>query len=270
MQLSIITVNLNNCEGLKRTIDSVVSQTFLGYEWIVIDGGSSDGSRELIDRSSHLFSYWVSEPDTGVYNAMNKGIKIAKGDYLLFLNSGDWLFDSTVLERVFAPNYQGDILFASKYMARFKDGRSMICEREYGNSFSPFNIIRQTINHQSAFIKRDLFDKYGYYDESYRIIADRKFFFETILLHNATTIMLDFIVVNFDAEGICNTLDSSKEKERLICEFLPNASVKDYYEDLGRIDYINLHKRDIDVYSELRKHTLIRKIMHFCYRLYTK
>lgn len=92
MKLSIITVNLNNRDGLKRPIDSVVSQTFTNYEWIVIDGGSTDGSRELIEQYSNHFAYWCNEPDKGIYNAMNKGIAHAKGEWLQFLNSGDVLY----------------------------------------------------------------------------------------------------------------------------------------------------------------------------------
>lgn len=79
-KLSIITINLNNYNGLKRTINSIISQTFTDYEWIVIDGGSTDGSRELIEQYSNLFAYWCSEPDKGIYNAMNKGIRHIKGE----------------------------------------------------------------------------------------------------------------------------------------------------------------------------------------------
>ena len=90
MKLSIITVNLNNLEGLKKTYESVVSQTFTDYEWLVIDGGSTDGSREFIEQHQDKFAYWCSEPDKGIYNAMNKGIVRAKGEYLNFMNSGDY------------------------------------------------------------------------------------------------------------------------------------------------------------------------------------
>jgi len=83
-KLSIITINYNNCAGLKRTIDSVVSQSFKDYEWIVIDGGSKDGSKDLIEQYSDSFTYWVSEPDNGIYNAMNKGIEKANGEWMLF------------------------------------------------------------------------------------------------------------------------------------------------------------------------------------------
>ena len=111
MKLSIITINLNNRDGLQKTIDSVVSQTFRDFEWIVIDGGSTDGSKELIEQYADHFSYWVSEPDKGIYNAMNKGIKVAKGEYLQFLNSGDWLVDEKALERCFWHESKADIAY---------------------------------------------------------------------------------------------------------------------------------------------------------------
>ena len=97
MKLSIITVNLNNLEGLKKTYESVVCQTFTDYEWLVIDGGSTDGSREFIEQHQDKFAYWCSEPDKGIYNAMNKGIVKAKGEYLNFMNSGDCFASSFVV-----------------------------------------------------------------------------------------------------------------------------------------------------------------------------
>lgn len=116
MKLSIITVKLNNRDGLKRTIDSVVSQTFTDYEWIVIDGGSTDGSRELIEQYQDHFAYWCSEPDKGIYNAMNKGIAHAKGEWLQFLNSGDVLYSNNTLASVFSSKYDADVLMAIQSM----------------------------------------------------------------------------------------------------------------------------------------------------------
>ena len=113
MTLSIITVNLNNRDGLLRTIESVISQTFKDFEWIVIDGGSTDGSKELIEQYADHFAYWVSEPDTGIYNAMNKGIKMAKGEYMQFLNSGDFLRSSTILYDVFSIMPKADIIYGN-------------------------------------------------------------------------------------------------------------------------------------------------------------
>ena len=98
MKLSIITINFNNKAGLERTITSVFQQDFKDFEFIVIDGGSTDGGKELIESNKQHFSYWVSEADKGIYNAMNKGIKMSKGKYVAFLNSDDWFNNNTLLD----------------------------------------------------------------------------------------------------------------------------------------------------------------------------
>ena len=111
LKLSIITVNLNTLEGLKRTYESIVSQTFKNYESLVIDGGSTDGSKEFIEQHQDKFSYWCSEPDKGIYNAMNKGIVRAKGEYLNFMNSGDCFASENTLTEVFCTPQTADILY---------------------------------------------------------------------------------------------------------------------------------------------------------------
>ncbi len=111
VKLSIITVNLNNSAGLRKTIESIVKQTFKDFEYIIIDGGSTDGSAEVIKEFADKITYWVSEPDKGIYNAMNKGILHAKGEYLLFLNSGDWLADDDLLSKVFCEPRTADIIY---------------------------------------------------------------------------------------------------------------------------------------------------------------
>ena len=98
MKLSIITINYNNARGLERTIKSVICQTFTNYEYIIVDGGSTDGSLEVINKYADHISKWVSEPDEGIYNAMNKGTRMASGEYFNYMNSGDCFCDAHVLE----------------------------------------------------------------------------------------------------------------------------------------------------------------------------
>ena len=93
MKLSIITINYNNCSGLEKTIQSVIKQSFTDYEWIVVDGGSTDGSKELLEKYQNHFAFWVSEPDNGIYHAMNKEMQKATGDFCLYINSDDYLID---------------------------------------------------------------------------------------------------------------------------------------------------------------------------------
>src|SRR5512145_3080868 len=92
-RISIITVNLNNSIGLERTISSVVNQNFCDFEYIIIDGARTEGRLNVIKRYNERLKFWISEPDKGIYDAMNKGLLKATGDYLLFLNSGDFLYD---------------------------------------------------------------------------------------------------------------------------------------------------------------------------------
>ena len=127
VKITIITINFNNCEGLGKTIDSVVSQSCHDYEYIVIDGGSTDGSVNVIKDNADNIDYWVSEKDDGIYNAMNKGIDHATGEYCLFLNSGDTLHDCEVIASV-VPVLEADIVVGairkctSGYVKRlFKD-----------------------------------------------------------------------------------------------------------------------------------------------------
>ena len=194
-KLSIITVNLNNRDGLQRTIDSVVGQTFTDYEWIVIDGGSTDGSRELIEQYADRFAYWVSEPDKGIYNAMNKGIAHAKGEWLQFLNSGDWLYENTTLEKVFEKNYEADVLFGDSIYIRKENSFQHICPDPLTLSF----LYSDFLNHQSTFYKKTVFDSYSY-DETNRIYSDWQLSLE-LVLDGKIFQHLPFFVVYYNFEG---------------------------------------------------------------------
>ena len=109
--LSIITINYNNVLGLKRTLESVTGQSYSNFEYIVIDGGSTDGSKEHILKYSDKISYWISEPDRGIYHAMNKGIAKASGEYLLFMNSGDLFYNNFILNEVIDDISKYDLIY---------------------------------------------------------------------------------------------------------------------------------------------------------------
>jgi len=224
MKLSIITVNLNNREGLQRTIDSVVSQTFHDFEWIVIDGGSTDGSKELIEQYADHFAYWVSEPDKGIYNAMNKGIRVAKGDYLQFLNSGDCLKDSTTLSDVFSDFPDGDIIYGD-CAVRISD--TELEEIHYKSVFSLKIFLDGSINHQSTFIKRVLLNEEPY-DETLRIVSDRKFFLRKAL-EGKSFVHINHIIATFDITGISSTQSEllQKENDKVTHEEIPACILED-------------------------------------------
>ena len=210
MKLSIITINYNNAGGLKKTLDSVASQICTDFEHIIVDGASTDGSVEVIREyentlasclsplASHLT--WLSEPDTGIYNAMNKGVRLAKGEYTLMLNSGDYLKDEHVIEKVL-PLFDGTDIIQGNRIEEINDVKYRNCG--YGKSdIDFFDVMRGFFLHQASFCRRELFDKYGLFDESYKMYGDTKFFMLCLGVKNATFKYLNVDVVNYDMNGI--------------------------------------------------------------------
>lgn len=198
--ITIITVNKNNAEGLKRTIESVVRQSYTAFEYIVIDGDSSDGSKQLISEYRDRLTVAVSEPDAGIYNAMNKAIKLAKGDYLLFLNSGDYLVNADILKAV-APRLTGSDVISGDIILE-ENGKTY--ERASKDQISLDFFFRMSLYHQSTFIAKKLFDQYGLYNETFKIGGDYEFFIRVFYKHNATYLHINELVAYFKADGISN------------------------------------------------------------------
>ncbi|MCF8256653.1 MAG: glycosyltransferase [Flavobacteriales bacterium] len=196
--ITIITVNRNNCQGLRKTVASVAQQTFRNLQYVVIDGNSTDESQEVLEEFAEVIDFKVSEPDTGIYNAMNKGIARATGEYVLFLNSGDCLFDTGALAR--AVPYLGahDLVYGRDNLVT--DGREWLKPYPEQLDFSFF--YRDTLPHSSTFIKRNLFDRFGPYDESLRISADWKFFILAVCQHQCSYRYAPLAIATFHLDGI--------------------------------------------------------------------
>ena len=242
MKLSIITINFNNRDGLQKTINSIVNQSFKDFEWIVIDGGSTDGSRELIKQYADHIAYWVSEPDKGVYNAMNKGIKMAKGEYVNFMNSGDAYASATILEEIFSASHSADVLYG--YMMRGGvDGEVNNLSMMKPN-LSWIDFYRDGLPHQSTFIKRCLFDQYGLYDESLKAVSDWKFFVKAFVYHKATSEFIPKKVAVY-AEGGISDVIGGEERKRVAKELFPRAMVETIpiVEAYGRIQHYKLTRK---------------------------
>lgn len=224
MRYSIITINYNNKEGLKRTIESVVRQTFNDYEFIIIDGGSTDGSVEVIDKYAKRIDYWISEKDNGIYHAMNKGIAKAQGDYCIFMNSGDCFYSHYILNTVSTKENNEDI-FVGNVIS--EDGT--ILSRQPNREISLYHLYSGAIPHQGAFIKTCLLKKTPY-DESLKITADWKFLLEKIILENCSVAFINDIIAIYDTNGISSTNQSQmrKEKEKVLSEIFPNRILLDY------------------------------------------
>jgi glycosyltransferase involved in cell wall biosynthesis len=166
MKLSIVTVCYNGAKTIEQAIQSVLRQSNQNYEYIVIDGGSDDGTLDIIKRYEANIAYFVSEPDRGIYDAMNKGVRAARGDVIAFLNSDDWFFDYTV-EKVLKEFEQGDIdvVYGDTLCIR-KDAPPVYAKAEIKS------IYYAPLNHQSTFARSDLFEKIGMFDLQYQIGAD--------------------------------------------------------------------------------------------------
>ena len=238
MKLSIVTINYNNAEGLQKTLASVATQTYCDIEHIIIDGGSTDGSVAVIKeyvakvesqepRAKSVV--WGSEKDKGIYNAMNKGIRKATGEYCQFLNSGDTLSAPNVTERMMNEMDDGiDVLYGD--MLKIEENRHYI-DRSCGKENVTLNMFyRGCLNHSPAYIKRSLFDEYGYYDETLKICADWKFYMQSIVLGRATTKHVNIVVTYFDMNGISETRKDilNEERNRLLKEMVPQGILKDY------------------------------------------
>lgn len=234
MKLSIITINRNNAAGLEKTMRSVAAQTFKEFEYIVIDGASTDGSVEVIKKLEPEFTHlkWVSESDSGIYNAMNKGMRMASGEYIQILNSADCLASEDVIERMLSALEKSDspsILYGNMIKC-FPDGKKLLDRSFAGRDITMLGMYKGTLNHDPAYIRRDMFEKYGYYDENLKIVSDWKWYLQAIVLGGERPVYVDINVTLFDMTGISETnkeLDKT-ERKGVLEQLFPNAILADY------------------------------------------
>lgn len=227
MKYSIITVNYNNKEGLRKTIESVIQQTFHDYEFIIIDGGSTDGSMDILKEYDAKINYWVSEPDGGIYQGMNKGIKKATGEYLNFMNSGDCFYNEEVLQHVFNKHLTCDIIVGKDYHynPQTKQGfRTILPPR-----ISMLTFYIQTLPHQSTFFKRELFTN-TLYDESLKIVADIKLYIQKICVEDCSIELIEEVICKREPDGISKSYNEQRlaEHQSVLTGFLPKGAIKDY------------------------------------------
>ncbi len=216
MKFSIITVNLNNRPGLERTVSSVISQTNQDYELIIIDGGSTDGSVDIILHYKSHISYWVSEKDKGIYHAMNKGISAASGEYCYFLNSGDYLVRNTLFEDLLKMDLGADIVSGNLLRIR-KNGKYRTIMPHDKPTLHKLCI--HSLSQQATLIRRELFNEIGLYNESYRIVSDFDFFLKALISFKKSYQKIDINFSYFNLNGISNNPDYFilAKKELLAC-----------------------------------------------------
>lgn len=263
-KLSIVTINRNNAAGLEKTMRSVADQTFKEYEYIVVDGSSSDGSVEVINKLESEFAHlkWVSEPDTGIYDAMNKGIRMASGDYIQILNSADCLAAPDVTERMLAALEKAaypTILYGNMVKC-FPDGHFVIDKGFAGEEITMLGMYSGTLNHDPAYIRRDLFEKYGYYDETLKIVSDWKWYLQAIILGGEKPQYVDMDVTWFDMTGISENANSKavirEERGKVLEELVPSVYLRDYQQ----------YAEDIYLMRRIHRHRWADKLVWFVER----
>ena len=317
-KLTIITINYNNASGLRKTMESVLAQTLTDFEYIVIDGAAPQPSKGGVSDRAVIESYvnsvegqengymrcsflssasgrrvgggFFSEPDNGIYHAMNKGIRMAQGDYIHFLNSGDWLVDEHVVEDMLyflnplslspspqKPSFQSlsPVGESTRRGIEVREGLGVRCDVLIGNviavrpdgkvrykknnpDVSLYTFYRGTIEHTSAYIRRDLFDIYGLYDENLKIVSDWKWYLQVVGLNNARVQFTDRYVTCFDTTGISSTnlrLDKA-ERRQVLEELLPEAVLADY----------DTYSFDIDQMQRLKRYPVLYRLVWFVER----
>ncbi len=309
MKLSIITINYNNAEGLRKTLASVAAQTYAHIEHIIVDGGSTDGSVEIIRQyaddeamrregdgamrrenskasgttpncliaqsPNHHEIRWISEKDKGIYHAMNKGIEIALGkrivnedhtsipialsphrliasDYIQILNSGDILAANDVTERMVeamrrqgyqasrlsgdkVPIENGVAIFYGNMIKEWPDGKR-VKDTCGGGEYTPESFLyfyKGTLNHDCTYIRSDLFEKYGLYNEEMKICSDWEWYVRAIVLGGEKTVYTNIDVTVFDMTGISESNGKNKdiiikERREYLESILPAAVLRDY------------------------------------------
>lgn len=253
MKLSIVTINYNNAEGLRRTLASVAAQTYRGIEHIIVDAASTDASVDVIrkyesvNRSSvnPLTVIWSSKKDKGVYNGMNIGIMRATGDYIQILNSGDVLAAPDVTERMmnalstlnFPLSTENRIAILYGNMLKSYDGKKIINRDTCGSGmYTPESFLyfyNGTLNHDCAYIRRDLFDKYGLYNEEMKICSDWEWYVKAIALGGEKAVYTNIDVTIFDMNGVSESHGKNadlikKERREYLEKILPATVLHDY------------------------------------------
>ena len=231
MKFSIITVCKDSEKTIENTILSVINQTYKNLEYIIIDGVSKDNTLNIIEKYRDKISQVISEPDNGLYEAMNKGIKQACGDYLFFLNSDDQFLHDNILELVAEKNkdLKAEIIYGDIAVLNKKTGKFSIQKH---NKFNKIYLLKNTPCQPGAFYKNECFDKYGYFDTNYKIVSDHEWFLRVFLKHNIKSKYLAFPISIFNIGGLST---NKNREEKLIIE--RNNMLDKYFTKFERFSY---------------------------------
>ena len=224
--LSIITICRNE-PFITDTCDSIIDQTNQNFEWIIIDGASTDGTLEKLNQYKHRADVFISEADNGIFSAQNKGARHARGKYLLFMNGGDTIYDKNTIDKVM-PYLETDAecVFYGDTYCRFNTPEKCFV-KTYPDILDKDFFLGATIGHQSAFIHRNLIEKYGPYREDFKIVSDK----EKWLKYLDAGVMfrhMAFPCARFRMDGVSSTPSErlKAEDKRLLAEYFPISTLQ--------------------------------------------
>ena len=226
--LSVITINYNNVVGLERTLKSVCAQKNCNFEFLVIDGDSNDGSKEIIEKYESKLNIKISEPDKGIYNAMNKGIAKSSGSYLLFINSGDELNGEDALQNAMPLLDGTDIIFGN-LMLISKESENL---KLYPDKLTFQYFLNESLPHPATFIKKKLLNDAGGFDEHLKVCSDWKFFMIALFKSDASYKHISKTLSRFYLDGL-----SSSEKGREIIVHEKKQILKTHF--AGLLDLVD-------------------------------
>jgi glycosyltransferase involved in cell wall biosynthesis len=210
MRFTVVTVCLNEVTTIRRTCESLCHQSYDDFEWIVIDGQSTDGTLAALDDYASHITQLVSEPDNGIYDAMNKGIARAKGDYLLFLNAGDSLADTKTLETV-SQGPGCDLLFGD---LRCISATGEVQVKSFPDMLPRHYLVRNMLPHQASYFHRRVFDKYGGYESRWQIAGDYELFVRLIYRYGISYHHIPEVVAEFHMDGVSSHA-AQRQRRRL-------------------------------------------------------
>lgn len=245
-KLSIITICYNEPD-IEKTCSSIVNQSWQDFEWIVIDGGSNKKTLEVFEKYKHRINKFISEPDKGIYNAMNKGTELACGEYLNYMNGGDYFYDNDVLKDVINNNWlDTDIVFGNEYFIKSKNKGHLYISPDYITSEY---LIKSSLRHQSSFFKSDLFKKYGLYDEKFKVVSDWErsiCFFK----NNCKFKHIPRTIASYNFNGVSALTNYKDEKQEVLKKYFTQKEIQNalsrntFFENIFSIknSYDKLHK----------------------------
>lgn len=224
MKISVITISYNAASCIEETIKSVINQRYNNFEYIMVDGKSSDDTVEIIQKYNSHISKWISEPDKGIYNAMNKAVRMANGEYCIFMNAGDMFCNPLVLKQV-SPFLDDNVDYLVGNEVAIKHGKIVdyVCAPK---KITTNLFVKKSLSHQASFIRRDLLLQYPY-DETLKMVSDWKFCIQTLLLEHASYKALNIDVCVFNHEGITFRQKEvgHNERRKVLQDLLPQEII---------------------------------------------